>query len=349
MVVPLNIPARLSRLTAPAFSIRVNGLPASPAFIDRLVSINVVLNNGEVSDQLSLVFDDRETFWGRDIAIPSQGVNLSVSLGYQALTSEMGDFIVNQVHASGSGGGRTLSVTATPTLLSGESMLTWGDESLSTIVSDIAKKYDLIAKVSAKLANRKLPVVHQCNESDSAFLTRLAQRFNAFVKPMAGNLLFMTRGEGSSASGLPMLPVVIPAQDVLSWSKTLSEQHDFTKVGARWSDFQSGIEQEVYMPPQKPQKNEMILRDSIIYNNQAEAEAAAEAKFKEVNRDNEKIQLTVLGNPHITAEGKILVDGLRSGANGTYIVERVTHSFSQGGFQSQIQAYVEPVANGLNI
>ena len=333
--------ARLSRLSAPTFKIRVGGLLPNPVLDERLVSISVTLNNGETSDQLSLEFDDRSLAFG-GISLPTQGVVLSVSLGYEAYTVEMGEFVVNRVSSSGSGGGRTLSVSATPALLVGDFSRTWANRTIGEIVDTIAREYKLTAKVSPTLKFEKIDVVNQLNESNSAFLTRLAARYNAVYKPMAGNLLFMAKGEGTSASGLPMLPVIIPPHDVIQWDKSLNEQYDFKKVCAYWFDHVKAADQEVYVPPGAPKAGENVLRLPHLFNNEAEATAAAKANLDEISRDDEVLSLTMIGNPDITAEGKILLSNFRSGVDGSYIVKSATHRFSQEGYQTALSAYVEP-------
>ncbi len=333
--------ARLSRLSAPAFKIRVGGFLSSPVLDERLVSISVTLNNGEVSDQLSLEFDDRSTVFG-GISLPTQGVVLSVSLGYEAYTVEMGEFIVNRVSSSGSSGGRTLSVAATPALLNADFTRTWAGQTIGEIVGAIAREHKLTAKVSPTLKFETIDVVNQLNESNSAFLARLAARYNAVYKPMAGNLLFMAKGEGTSASGLPMLPVTIPPHDVIQWNKSLNEQLNVKKVCAYWFDHISATDQEVYVPFGPLRAGDKVLRLPHLFNNESEAAAAAKASFDEINRDDESLSLTMIGNPDITAEGRILLTNFRSGVDGSYIVKSATHSFSQDGYQTTVRAYVEP-------
>jgi len=334
--------SRLSRLTAPAFKLSVDGSLSSPTLNERLVSISVTLNNGEVSDQLSLEFDDRPTLFGSGIGLPTLGVVISASLGYETYLTEMGEFTVNQVSLNGSSGGRTLSVSATPALLNTDVTRTWGDLTIGEIVDAIAREYKLTAKVSPTLKREAIGVINQLNESDSAFLSRLAERYNAVYKPMAGNLLFMAKGEGTSASGFPMLPVDIPPQDVIQWSKNVSEQQDFKKVCAYWYDYINAADREVYVPPGTPKPRDSVLRLPHLYNSESEAASAANAKFDEVNRGDQSLSLTMMGNPEITAEGRISLNNLRSSVDGDYIVKSAVHSFSQSGYQTRIQAYVEP-------
>lgn len=333
--------SRLRKLTAPAFKMSVDGLPSSSVLDDRLVSISVTLNNGEVSDQLSLEFDDRATVFDGGISLPRQGVVISVSLGYETYTAEMGKFIVNRLSSSGSSGGRTLSVSATPALLNADYTRTWSGKTIGDIVDAIAGEHNLTAKVSPALKSETIEVVNQFNESNAAFLARLAARYNAVYKPMAGNLLFMAKGEGTSASGLPMPPVSIPPHDVIQWNKSLNEQLDFKKVCASWSDYERAEEQEVYVPS-PPKSGDNVLRLPHLFNNEREAKAAAEANFYETNREDESLSLTMIGNPDITAEGKIKLTNFRTGVDGSYIVKSATHSFSRGGYQTTLSAYVEP-------
>jgi phage protein D len=308
---------------------------------ERLVSISVTLNNGEVSDQLSLEFDDRSTVFGGGISLPRQGVVISVSLGYQTYTAQMGTFTVNRLSSSGSSGGRTLSVSATPALLNADYTRTWSGTTIGDIVGAIAQEHNLEAGVSRALQSKPIEVVNQFNESNAAFLARLAARYDAVFKPMAGRLLFMDKGEGTSASGLPMPPISIPPHDVLQWNKTISEQLDFKKVCASWSDYERAEEREIYFPG-PPQPGENVLRLPHLFNNEREAKEAAEAKYRETNREDESLSLTMIGNPDITAEGKISLSNFRTGVDGSYIVKSATHSFSRGGYQTTLSAYVEP-------
>ncbi|MEO0443490.1 MAG: contractile injection system protein, VgrG/Pvc8 family [Pseudomonadota bacterium] len=330
---------RMSRLQAPSFQLKVNGAPASHTLKDRLLAVSLVLNNGEISDHLTLSLDDRSTFLGKDIAVPDQGATLSVSLGYGRSLKKMGDYLVNELRLNGSGAGRTLSISATPALLSADKTRTWGNQTLGKIVADIAAEHQLTPKVSPSLQNKTLAVINQVNESNSAFLTRLAARYNAVFKPMAGNLLFMAKGEGSAASGVPMAPVNIFPHDILSWNKNQCDQEEYDKVCTYWYDYLHAAEQEVYVPSGQPTAADKVLRLPHLYNNQEEATAAARAKLSEVNREDSSLSLSLLGNADITAEGRIILRGLRNSVDGDYIVKQVSHSFSHGGFQSQLQAY----------
>lgn len=335
--------SRLSRLTAPMFDLRIDNMPSNNRLKERLLSVQVTLNNGHVSDQLSLVLDDRPQFLGAGIALPRQGVSLSASMGYETHLATMGNFSVNNITLGGSGSGRTLTVSATPPLLNNCVTRNWNNTTIQRIIESIAATpaYGLEAKVSPNLADEQIDTLNQFNESDSGFLTRLAERFDAVCKPMSGKLLFMRKGEGTSASGEPMPTVNIYAHDIVQWHKSVSGQQAYNKVCAYWYDYQQAADQEVYYPPSDPQPGDTVLRLKQAFLNQHEAEQAASAKMAEILRESTDLSLTMLGNPDITAEGKITLHKVREDVDGDYIVRRATHSFSSGGYLTSVDAYFQ--------
>ena len=338
-----HVITRLSRLTAPSYSLTVNSLVPNPALQDRLTSLSVTLNNGKTSDQLSLSFDDRPGLMNGGLSLPSPGLEIKVAMGYEAYKAEMGAFLVNQIGLSGSGGGRSITVSATPDLLLRQVTRTWSDDnSINDIIGAIAAEHGLEAAVSPSFMLKKIDTMNQLNESNAAFLTRLAAHYNAVCKPMAGKLLFMEKGQGTSATGLPMLAIPIRPHDVLQWSKQTSRRQDYTKVVAYWPELLNGSYGMVCHPSDSVSTTDDVYRLPHLYSSEEEALEAAKSKYDEINRDDDTISLTVIGNPDITAEGKIIISDLRSEVDGEYIVQSATHSFSGGGYQTTVRAYVEP-------
>ncbi len=332
---------RLSRLTAPAYTLTVDGLLGSSTLSDRLLSLSVTLNNGESSDQLSLSLDDRPALLGGGISLPRQGAILTLSMGYETYKSEMGSFEVNQVNISSSGSGRGLTVSATPALLLTEKVRTWSGE-IGDIVKKIAAENKLDAAVSPSFNNTHISTVNQWRQSDGAFLTHLAGRYGAVCKPMAGRLLFMKKGEGTSATGKPMVAVAIKPQDILNWSVQITERQDYNRVIAYYPDLRNAREEVVVFPAGQVSASDTFCRLPHSYNTKEEAEAAAKAKFDELNRGDKTLSLSIIGDPDITAEGKITLKDVRSDVDGDYIVKSATHSLSSGGYTTSIQAYVQP-------
>ena len=122
----------------------------------------------------------------------------------------------------------------------------------------------------------------------------------------------------------------------------LNERQDYGRVVAYWPDLEKAEYGELYFPMGPHKADVKTYRLTHPYSTEAEAKEATEAKYNEVNRRDQTLSLTTIGNPDITAECKIIIRGLRKDADGSYIVKTATHSFSSGGYQTSIQAYVEP-------
>ncbi|ESQ15694.1 MAG TPA: hypothetical protein DDY14_14535 [Chromatiaceae bacterium] len=329
--------ALLAPYGAPSYDLTVDGLLPSVVLRDRLISLSVTYRGGLESDQLSLTFDDRPSPTGGSMRIPPRGKAITVWMGYQFRLVKMGTFEVTQVSLSGSGGGRTLSVSGVPRLLLDESTRTWANTTLADIVTTIADENGLSPRVSRGLGSTEIAVENQVRESDLSFLTRLAEKYDAVAKPAGESLLFLEKGEALTASGRPVGPVVLGPLDISSWSYQTSEQTEYAAVVALWHDLEHGLQREVRS--RGSPRSDGVYRMAHLFISEAEAQAAADAKFKELTRDTGTLSLTAIGNPELTAEGRISVQGLRDGVDGEWIPASVTHTYSSGGYQCSLSAY----------
>ncbi|MFP3786768.1 contractile injection system protein, VgrG/Pvc8 family, partial [Burkholderia sp. SIMBA_024] len=80
------------------------------------------------------------------------------------------------------------------------------DTTLSDIVQKVAARNKLKATLAAGLGTIKISHIDQTQETDAAFLTRLATLNGAVAAVKNGALLFMRPGKGTSVNGKP-LPV----------------------------------------------------------------------------------------------------------------------------------------------
>ena len=332
--------AQLAPYGPPSYDLTVDDLLPSVILRDRLISLSVTHRGGLESDQLSMTFDDRPSVSGGSIEVPSQGRVIKVWMGYALRLVELGTFAVTGVSLSGSGGGQTLSVSGVPRLLLNQSTQTWAQTTIKDIVTRIAKGNDLSPRVSLGLGSTKIEVENQVCESDLSFLTRLAEKYDALVKPAGESLLFLKKGEAVTALGKPLGPVVLRPSDILSWSYSRSEQTKYEGVIALWHDLERAEQREVLSSASS--RADRVYRMPHLFISEAQAQAAADAKFKELTRDTGTLSLTTIGNPELTAEGKISVQGLRDGVDGEWILKSVTHTYSSGGYQCSLSAYKQP-------
>ncbi|AJQ93237.1 phage protein D [Gynuella sunshinyii YC6258] len=317
--------------------------------MDRLVAIQLVQHSGFVSDQLSLTLDDRPTWRGSGIFLPDlqQETVITLHLGYEPNLINMGEYLVNHLSLNESGNGRTMTISATSSLLNRDLSRTWSRMTLSGLVQQIAREHGLTAKVSKEYDTVDVDNINQQKESNGAFLTGLAALHDGVFKVMGRNLLFMKKGQGTSASGVPMKPVSIARHDIIQWTKNFSRQQNYTYVCASWRDLIGACEREEMFPSGTPAQDDNLLRLPHVFASREEAAAAAKARFHELNRQDQTLSLSVLGNADITAAGRISLSSLRTGVDGDYTVKTVTHSLSSSGFLTSLEACQEPYpANG---
>ncbi len=330
-----SLKRKAHRLSAPAYKLTVDGAPAGKLITGRLISISVVINDGEASDQLSLTIDAKPTIQGKVIELPDTRVKLTLWLGYELRLVKMGIFYVNAASINGSSSGQILTLTAVPSLMINEICQTWANKTIGEIVAEIAERNNLKAVVSTELKTQKINSILQLYESDMNFLTNLASDYDAIVKPTSDNLLFLTKGLAKSASGLPLPPVKVKVHDVIQWDFNQTTQQSYSSVVALYWNYIKGEHEQVLVGVKTGDQ----LTLAAPYNNEEEATKAAEANLKKHKSLKYSLNLTLIGDPELMAEGKIDIDNLYKKVNGIWIIESVTHNFSTSGYQSSVKAY----------
>ncbi len=186
--------------------------------------------------------------------------------------------------------------------------------------------------MAARFADFFYEHLDQTDESDMNFLTRVAQDHDAIATVKGETLLFVGRGEGRTASGLPMLPVPITKSGKLKWSMTLAARGDFRSVEAYWQDQEAGTRQTVTVGEGAPVRK---LRHA--YPTEDEARSAAQARLDEAQRGKDTLKVEMPGNPLIAAEGQILAIGFRIGVRGLWSITRARHRLNGRGFTTSIE------------
>ena len=97
-------------------------------------------------------------------------------------------------------------------------------------------------------------------------------------------------------------------------------------------EVQTATTAEVSVGAGEPEK-----RLAQTYANEALALANAQVEYKRAQRNEQRLELNVVGNPHLIAGGPIQVSGFREGINGQWLINRVEHVISKnGGYSSNL-------------
>ena len=316
----------------PDFKVIAAGVNITPQIRDRLLSLTVTDEAGIKADTVEIVLDDRDGL----IELPTPGAPMLVFLGYrETALIPMGLFTSDEVTVSSPPA--TLTIRAKAADLGGtikdQKSRSWDKMTIGDIVATIAGEHGLTPKVAERLKSVLIDHIDQTEESDIGFLDRMGRDHDALVSVKGGALLFMGKGEGRSASGLPIPPRPVLARDTTTWTLTLTTREAYASVLALWQDTGAARRQEVTAGEGAP-----TLRLRHIHQTEAEAMTAATAKLDEITRGSDSFEATFPGAPLIAAETRILTLGFRAGVNGPWSITTATHTLDGSGFTTSISA-----------
>ena len=316
----------------PCFSVIANETDITSIISDLYEYISITDGTGYESDtcEISLIDDPI-----RPIELPKKGAELRISMGYDLAMVDMGLFIVSEVSLSGPPEKMVIRGRAVPQLtskngitsLASQKTRSWPkDTTISAVVSKIAKEHGLDSLVSEAVAQIKLPHFDQSDESDLNFLLRIAKRYDAVCKPAGGKLLFVKRGD----IDLPTL--TLAKEEVSDWEMTSSTSDSAGTVIAYWHDKKGAKKHEVKIGDGEP-----VKRLRHIYQDAKSAQSAAQASLDQARRSEEKLSLSLPGNPEISAEKPLTLIHFRDGIAGDWVIEQCTHSIDkEAGFKTTV-------------
>jgi len=315
----------------PDFKIIAAGINITAQIKDRLLGLTISDEAGFKSDTVEIALDDRDNA----IELPLPGAPMAVFMGYrETFLVPMGVFTADEVLAKGPPD--TVTIRGKSANLGGplqeQKTRAWDDMTIADIVATIASEHALEPRVAERYRDFRYEHLDQTDESDLNFLTRLAQNHDAIATVKGEALLFIGRGEGLTASGLPMLPVPITKTGNLKWSMTLAARGDFKSVEAYWHDQETGTRQTVTAGDGTP-----VRKLRHVYATEEEAQTAAQSQLDEAQRGKDTLKVTMPGNPLIAAEGQILALGFRIGVSGLWSITRAKHQIAGRGFTTLIE------------
>lgn len=369
MITGVAMPA--GALIAPDFSLSLQEKDITQNIRKRLISLSLTDNRGFEADQLDIELDDSDGL----MAMPQRNAVLALSLGWKgAPLTPKGLFTVDEVEHRGSPD--TLTIRARSADFRG-SLNTRRDESyhdttLSHIVQKVAARNALKATLATGLGTVKVSHIDQTQETDAAFLTRLASLNGAVAVVKNGKLLFMRPGNGTTVNGKPLPMFTLTRQDGDRHSFSIADRDAYTGVTASWLNTKQPKPQKVKLqrkpkeqhlralqhPKAKPsaskkpvkpveeKKGEYLVgaEDNVfvipkVYANKAAAMRAAQAKWEKLQRGAAEFSLSLaMGRANITPETPVRVSGFKEVIDAqAWIVSKATHNLSNSGFTTALE------------
>lgn len=368
MIAEMNI--RAGGKIAPDFMLKLDDRDITQNFSHRLISLTMTDKRGLEADQLDIQLDDSDGL----LDLPARGATLSLWLGWEGTPLEpKGNFTIDTIEFRGAPD--TLTIRGCSADFRGKLNVrreqSWHDTTIGAIVNTIAQRNRLTASVAADLSSIAISHIDQSQETDAAFLTRLAERNGAFVSIKAGKVIFMKAGQAVTAGGTSIPLMVIERGDGDKHLFSVADRENYSGVTAKWLQTRDPRKQNTQLrinrlpegpsteglqhpdaaapiagaggKEQKPQEMlvgsvENVFELTTVYASEEQALRAAEAKWRALQRGtvNFSIQLA-LGRADLFPETPVLVNGFKRVIDEqAWIISEVVHTFSGSGYTTKL-------------
>ena len=316
----------------PDYAIWADGLLITGNIQSYLVSLRVTDEAGIKSDVVEITLDDRD---GK-LPLPHTGTHLKLAIGYQETgLTNLGVYIVDEIGIESPPQKITIKGHAADLnkAFKSQQTKTWQPQSLGNIISDIASKNGYQPRIADELASLMMPHLDQTAESDIHFITRLANLHGAIAKPAGGYLLFVPKDRNKSVSGQLLQVISVVPKDSKDWRISFSERNHHGAVVAEYHDVDKAKVIEA-----KAGSGDPIHRLRETFPTKELAERAANSELKKLTQSTATLNITLVGNPAIVAESKLVLQGFRSGIPADWTVTRVEQAIESSGFTTRVAA-----------
>ena len=319
----------------PIFSIVADDKDITDLIATRLISLNITDETGLVSDKAEILLDNRDNI----LDIPPRGTTLKIYLGYnEKPLSLMGSFIVDNITISSPPSKLRIIAKASydknlSNKIRSPKSRSWHEYSLVGIISKIAKEHEFESLIDEYFNQIYISHIDQTSESDLAFLVNLSQNYDAIIKFITGKLVFARKSQGLSISGKELPITEILENQIESWRLDILDRGKFAKVVAKYHDFSTGAEKQVCAGNDDP-----AYEMKFAFTDRARANEAAKAKLAEFKRGISRIEISLAGNPNLSAESKITIPDVRYLRDKNWLINSVQHELTDQGYKSIINA-----------
>lgn len=327
------------------YRVHINGKDITPNIASRLVELSINDNSGVQNDRATLILDDREPF----IELPQKGDTMHVWLGYEDIPGtdapvlglvDWGSFEIDEVEV-GRDPARRLTVTARPkgTQTGGDmksiKTRSWENATYQQVADKIAAEHGLVAQVHKSLADKLVPDTQQQSMSDQAFINMIANRTGSVVKVTDGKLFIGPRApETAAKDGEPVEVVTIHESDLDRWHATMQSRGNHKEVVTKVYDADAAKEKTIAVASPTAGANNSRAQVATYSTSTEAAQLEAGAMAGQLGRESDTLDWSGIGLPHVRAESRLRVLGLRPGVRDVWLITSITHTLNDAGLKS---------------
>lgn len=321
-----------------AWRVMLSGQDLTETMRPRLISLSLSEARGEEADRVDIILHDADG----GMTLPPPEAIITIAIGWargSGVTTglvDKGAFRVDEV--SWEGPPDSIRITARAAdLTSGlrtRRTVSWVAQTLGGIITTIAGRHGLTARVHASLSAISVAAMQQEAKSDIAFIRDLGRRYDAVATVKDGNLIFAPIGTGTSVGGsaLPALSISRSAASRYGWTRKKRDEHDGAE--ASWHD-QAGARRRTVRVGGGG--NRRRLRRT--YATEGDARAAAEAAVRRDRRNQAEMAITLaLGDAAVAVEHPASLTGFKAEIDDAHWqVSAVRHDIGPSGFTTEIR------------
>lgn len=347
------------------FSLTINGVDKTDTVASRLIDLSHTDNRGLEADTLEITLDDHDDV----LELPDNGAKIRFSLGWaHSGLVDKGEFTVGKVSHSGTPD--VLHISASSVDLRNKirelKEKSFHEKTVGEIITSIAEQNKLTPVISQFLDAQKIAHIDQSNESDTNFISRLAEQFDAIATVKANRLLFILRGEAVTATGEPLPEQIITRQSGDQHNFSMDDSENYNGVKACWHNRDTGKKGEIIVDKNSvfeyvnritktgkvSKKKTITIKQPIAassdklkvlrhtYASETNAIRGAQAAWNKTKRGVARFSLTLAcGNPELFPEVPVQVQGFKQKINEiAWLVTKVNNRLdADGGYTSSVE------------
>lgn len=359
----------------PVAKLTINGKPFNTDALSRIISISLTDKSGFEADELTVSLSDHD---GK-LALPPKSAEITIALGYlETGIVDKGSYKITEV--SWSGAPDTLHITAqsadTSDRFSEAKEKSWHKTSLKEIIESIAAANGYTPIIGKAYQDEKIDHIDQSNESDAAFLSRLAERYDAIATVKHGRLLFVSSGEATTAGGQPLPTIRISRNSGDQYTFRYSNTESYNAVRAYYIDKQTGKKHEVvitednydpvkktvtttkkYKTKRKDGKTHKTTTKEVTeikqvdtagkkiktlrhtYQSPKTAATGARAAYKKLKRGAMEFDISLaVGRPDVAPESPVTLQGFKPEIDAEkWVGKETTHTLDSNGLTTAVK------------
>jgi hypothetical protein len=299
----------------------------------RLLDLSLTECRGDKADQVDITLSDHDGL----LAMPPKGAALEVYIGWdgEALVHK-GSFMVDEVEHFGAPDRITVrarSAELSKTIRKRKEH-SYHATTIGAILKIIAARNGLVLRVDDRLSGRAIAHIDQTNESDVAFVTRLAKLYDAVATVKHGHLLFLPILGTKTSKGKSIPSIALTRADGDNHRYHTNSREKYSGVRAYWHDPNRARRRGVLVGQSGNAK-----RMKQSFATEADARAAAVAEWRRLQRGATTFELTLAqGVPELAPQTPVKVSGWKPEIDGTsWLTLKVTHTIGDGGFTTAIE------------